>query len=92
MLYLANYSGQSPSGPQNLGTFLAITKLDKMKGAGILKIAAVLTFVFSTCTLWAQPGPPPTASAPVDGGVALLLIGAASYGYKKIRDRKQQGQ
>lgn len=36
-------------------------------------------------------GSAPYAAAPVDGGVSLLLLaGAAGYGMKKVRERKQR--
>jgi hypothetical protein len=53
----------------------------------------VIIFAF-TCTMniSAQVDPPATDVAdtiPLDGGLAILLIGAAAFGIKKLRDNKK---
>lgn len=53
-----------------------------------------LTFAFATLCfggyLFAQgPGGPPGgpgASGPIDGGAIALVVGAAAYGYRKLRN------
>lgn len=50
---------------------------------------ALLTicFLIPVLPLLAQPTPP--GSAPVDGGLSLLIAGGVGYGVKKIRQRKK---
>ena len=49
--------------------------------AGMLLTATVL--------LATPPGGGGGAGAPIDGGITLLLGAGASYGIKKLRDRKK---
>ena len=64
----------------------------------MLKKHLVLTVGFMFCTamvnvLMAQGGPPGGGAGggtPIDGGISLLVAGAAAYGAKKIRDRKKE--
>ena len=43
--------------------------------------------VFPTVKIFAQgpPPPPPPPGLPVDSGLVLLLVGAVTYGVKKLR-------
>ena len=53
---------------------------------------ALLTvcFLIPVLPLMAQPTPPP--SAPVDGGLSLLIAAGAGYGVKKIREKRKKQQ
>lgn len=47
-----------------------------------------VVFVFSAIVANAQGGPPPqggATSGPIDGGAVALLLGAAVYGYKRLK-------
>ena len=44
--------------------------------------------IFCTLTVSAQPTPPP--SAPVDGGLSLLLAGGIGYGIKKMSAKRKK--
>lgn len=64
-----------------------------MKTTKIIAIAITIWMSSMTFTLFAQ-GPPPSggsggggAGAPIDGGAIVMLIGAATLGYKKMRER-----
>ena len=37
-------------------------------------------------------GTPPGGGTPIDGGLSILVAGAAAYGAKKIRDRKKNNK
>ena len=37
-------------------------------------------------------GTPPAGGTPIDGGISILVAGAAAYGAKKIRDRKNNSK
>jgi hypothetical protein len=45
-------------------------------------------FIFCTLTVSAQPPTPP--SAPIDGGLSLLLAGGIGYGIKKMGERRKK--
>jgi len=45
--------------------------------------------VLSALPVMAQPTPP-SASAPVDGGLSLLIAGGVGYGVKKIRESRNK--
>lgn len=51
-----------------------------------LSIGAVM-LIFLPQLVFGQAPPAPPAT-PIDGGLSLLLVGAAAYGIKKIRDRR----
>lgn len=46
-----------------------------------------ILFLIPALPLLAQPTPP---SAPVDGGLSLLIAGGVGYGMKKIKERKKK--
>ena len=48
----------------------------------------MLCLLLSAIPLFAQPTPP-TPSAPVDGGLSLLIAGGIGYGIKKVRAKKK---
>ena len=52
-------------------------------------LTATTLFVFSALLLSAQgggtPPPPPSASGPIDGAAAGLLVGVAIYGYVRLK-------
>jgi len=57
-------------------------------------LSATFTFVavFGSLSLMAQagpPGPPLGTNSPIDGGVAVLLIGAAAYGYRELKNKQE---
>lgn len=59
-------------------------------------IAAVLVMMLALCKLsMAQgpggppPGPGGGTGGPIDGGVIMLVIGAAAYGYTKLKENKK---
>ncbi|MBN8836603.1 MAG: hypothetical protein J0I09_05060 [Sphingobacteriia bacterium] len=37
-----------------------------------------------------DPGNDPDASAPVDGGLSLLIAGGVGYGVKKMREKRRE--
>lgn len=61
----------------------------------ISKVAFVLfTLAYSVSAMAAGPGVPPpglpdNSGVPLEGGIAALLIGAAAYGIKKLRDNRK---
>jgi hypothetical protein len=66
---------------------------------GLLTAAIVLGSALFTVALADDPAPPPPGGhgnngnqlpAPIDGGMALLLITGAAYGGKKIYDMRKQ--
>ena len=62
-----------------------------MKIEKILAVVVTLILVSATVSVIAQPPPPPpggSTSGPIDSGVVTLLIGAATYGYKKLKERE----
>lgn len=69
----------------------------KINNKMLFKTLSSLIIVFAlTCStsLFAQllPVDPPTGDAdaiPLDGGLAILLAGAAAFGIKKLRDKKK---
>jgi hypothetical protein len=61
-----------------------------MRTNRIIRAAVAVSLVFSALGAFAQSGPPPGPGGPIDGGASLLVIGAAAYGYKKMRDKKKQ--
>jgi hypothetical protein len=46
-----------------------------------------ICFMIPVLPLLAQPTPP---SAPVDGGLSLLIAGGVGYGIKKAREKKKK--
>lgn len=74
-----------------------------MKKAKYIKIVAIALIAFSSITSFGQmtsptdPGsdpvsePPLGGGAPVDGGVAFLLLLGAAYGGKKMLTQKKKG-
>jgi hypothetical protein len=56
------------------------------------KLIFIASFILLGCTaVMAQPngnGQGGGGTAPVDGGVSILVAGIAAYGAKKIRDRR----
>ena len=68
----------------------------KNSKAKLYKVASTLFILFlvlGITSLSAQGNPPGgatnTVDVPLDGGLLALLIGAAAYGVKKLRDKKQ---
>jgi ribose/xylose/arabinose/galactoside ABC-type transport system permease subunit len=74
----------------------------KIKNNMFIKTLSTMVIILAiTCTtnLNAQGtpggGPPPlddtdvTDSIPLDGGLTILLVGAAAFGIKKLRDKKK---
>ncbi len=64
-----------------------------MKIQKILAVVVTLILVSATVSVMAQGAPPPpppggSTSGPIDSGVVTLLIGAATYGYKKLKERE----
>jgi hypothetical protein len=60
-----------------------------MKTTKIIAIAATILMCFPTLALLAQNPPNGPASGPIDGGISILLVGAAAMGYKKMKERKE---
>ena len=58
----------------------------------ILQSAFLMTGMLLTATvlLAGPPGGGGGAGAPIDGGITLLLGAGASYGIKKLRDRRKK--
>jgi len=67
----------------------------------ILNIILAFTFVLSTSTAFSQTAPPPPSShgetsnqsggsAPIGGGLFILLGLGAAYGGKKLYDKKKE--
>ena len=61
-----------------------------MKMKTIIAIVTSVVFIMTGISLMAQgpggpPGPPGGTSGPIDGGVFSLLIGAAVYGYRQLK-------
>ena len=52
-----------------------------------LKTFLFLVFSFILGNVYAQGPPPPPPPLPIDGGIFGLILIAAAYGIKKIRDR-----
>jgi hypothetical protein len=66
-----------------------------MKSKTILTIAAGMALMLVASSLMAQgpggpPGPPGGTSGPIDGGVLSLLVGAAAYGYKQLKQQSSE--
>ncbi|MDB5285036.1 MAG: hypothetical protein JWO06_4111 [Bacteroidota bacterium] len=62
-----------------------------MKSAKIVSILSVL-FVFIALSANAQGGPPPqggSTSGPIDSGALVLLVGAAVYGYNRLKTNEK---
>ena len=55
---------------------------NKLINIGLLTIC----FLLPALPLLAQPTPP---SAPVDGGLSLLIAGGVGYGIKKAREKRK---
>jgi len=57
-----------------------------MKSGKIVSAAIFATIIFSQLGLYAQAGPPgPGSGAPIDGGALMLVLGAAAYGYTRLK-------
>ena len=55
-----------------------------------IKATAIVFALIATTSLSAQPGfNDNVQDVPLDAGLIALLIGAAAYGIKKLRDNKQ---
>ncbi len=62
----------------------------------LLHIITIAGFVLYTQTLLAQAPPSgggqpqgqPPSGVPIDGGASLLLVGAAGYAYKRLKEKK----
>lgn len=63
-----------------------------------IKISSLLFgFILTALTSLAQdpgPGPDPGGDpdVPIDGGIALLAAGAATYGIKTLRNKKEKAE
>ena len=67
-----------------------------------MKWALVVVVTFAVSVAFAQPGgggggapgggPPPSGGtgAPIDGGAIALLVGAASYAYHQLKEKKAE--
>ncbi|GAB5564965.1 MAG: hypothetical protein Wins2KO_20280 [Winogradskyella sp.] len=64
-------------------------KNSKSKLAKVIASVAVVCALMFTADIFAQ-GPPngatDTVDVPIDGGLVALLVGAAAFGVKKLRD------
>lgn len=58
-----------------------------MKNKLILLAVTFTAAILYSVPIFAQPTPP---SAPVDGGLSLLVAGGVGYGLKKMRDKKKK--
>ncbi len=57
----------------------------------IITLLVTCGMFFISIPLMAQsppPGGPGSTSGPIDGGVTAFVIGAAAYGYKKIKEKE----
>ncbi len=59
-----------------------------MKDKIIQIVLLTVCFLIPVLPLLAQPTPP--ESAPVDGGLSLLIAGGVGYGVKKIREKRKK--
>jgi hypothetical protein len=69
-------------------TILPLEKINLMKNSSVLCVIFMGVLMFSTLIVSAQGGPPPqggSTSGPIDGGALGLLVGAAVYGYQRLR-------
>lgn len=55
-------------------------------------ISLLLSLLFSSDPVLAQPPPPPgkPAQTPIDGGLGLLAAAGGAYAVKKLRDRRKE--
>ncbi|WP_178988902.1 PID-CTERM protein-sorting domain-containing protein [Winogradskyella schleiferi] len=68
-------------------------KNSKIKFIKVISTVVIVFAIVSTTNLYAQ-GPPGGATdtqdaIPLDGGLIALVIGAAAYGVKKLRDNNK---
>ncbi|WP_411894393.1 PID-CTERM protein-sorting domain-containing protein [Winogradskyella sp. A2] len=67
-------------------------KNSRIKLSKFIGTLAIVLALVATTNLNAQ-GPPggetDTQDVPLDGGLIALVIGAAAYGVKKLRDKRQ---
>ncbi|MDG1728677.1 MAG: hypothetical protein P8K68_06755 [Algibacter sp.] len=58
----------------------------------IKTIVTVFAFVFTTSVMAQGPGgfDDNVVDVPLDGGLAVLIVGAAAYGVKKLRQNKNE--
>lgn len=61
----------------------------------ISSLIFALSFI-SFCAIAQDPGPGPDPGGdpdvPIDGGIALLAAGAAAYGIKALRNKKEKAE
>lgn len=63
-----------------------------MKKQGIIALMSLMVMLMLvSAPVLAQGPPPPVSSAPdsIDGGISILLIGAAVYGYYKLKQAEK---
>lgn len=70
-----------------------------MKKVTIIQIIAVAIIILVPVLLMAQASPPSSNpfnssssdpdSAPIDGGLSLLMVACAGYGAKKMKEKRQ---
>lgn len=53
------------------------------------KVVVFLAFFIVANNVYAPPPPPPPIS-PIDGGIIYLIIGAVSFGLKKLWDKNRK--
>jgi hypothetical protein len=64
-----------------------------MKTGKIYAAFAALVFTFISLSVMAgPPPPPPNTDGPIDGGVVALLIGAAIYGYIRLKKTEEKAE
>ena len=71
----------------------------------IIKLTIAVVLILAATVVFAQPGggggigggvpvggPPPSGGtgAPIDGGAIALLVGAASYAYRQLKEKKAE--
>ena len=60
------------------------------KKINLLLTILILSLLYSIPALSQPSLPTPPGSAPIDGGLSLLVAAGVGYGAKKIREKKQR--
>ena len=67
--------------------------MKKNKTTSMMKLILMLTaFCLPMFAMAQDPGGGPDATAPIDGGLSLLIAAGAAYGVKKYRNGKKKGE
>jgi hypothetical protein len=64
-----------------------------MKKHSIYSLVVMLVTMLAPLALLAQPvttGEPSAPGAPIDGGLSVLIVAGAGYGYKKLKESREQ--